>query len=478
MALTQSPPYPALTGGATAQHAVANQGYVVSAADGSYLGPDYFLARPHLWEQFYQSYDLRGILTKLIVAGKKEAVKSSAFWHYQYGLPYRSFLIGAYVSTGSTASAAKFTLASASFVGPSGATRAPLKVGDVFRLPNGEDVRVGAISTDAAPNTVYTVYRETASSVDLRTALALYDDTDAVPLAVIYNVHAEGSSTPAMGMQNEPTRYEGAFSIIRHQRTVTGSAAGNIMQIPFEGSNKWFYKNQFELSVEHQLESGLELLIGRGKSFGSPDGTINAAASFESLVDKHGGVYTTSSVALADFDAVCDLIKTEMGPTSYLAQSGSDLHSAISNLFRTDTSLQYGIDRSNFGGGDAKGKMVDLGLNSFAKNGITFNLQEEPCFNLKQKTALATYGYKKKAFLIPDGTERVTTYDNGVAKKVTVPNLTLMYKEDETGASRYMKTWQRGIQQDGVDRTVLETLSEIGLRGVGMEKFIKFTLTS
>ncbi|GAC1368628.1 MAG: hypothetical protein NVS3B25_21370 [Hymenobacter sp.] len=462
--------------------------YALAQADTAYLDFDFFSKHPDLLPTVYESWDNKGFVDLLAITGREEVIYSEIFSNYETGLIPRSFAVASVIA-GQTASTAVVTLTADSYTTVNSATgtiaRSPLKENDIVKLPNRKDIFVqnktsvnGGVTGTATQYTFVRGDLASDSTFDLG-AYMVAAVTSGQRFAITSAAFAEGSLGALEGVENPIIRYTGQLQICKTHSEITGSAAGDKWEVTLPGGvNRWYSKQRIEQGINHRLDEGLQMLIGRGGNYTDKNGKkVKASMGLEGYVRAYGNVYDLpmAGATASDLDALTARIKTIQGGTEYQWIMGSELYRQIGAVIRSQPSLQGGgVQYNMFGKSNAAQKAVDLGFNSIVWNGITIHLQESPVFNHPELLGLAGYDYLSMGFLIPGAKTRITASDNGVSAPLSfdAESMRIRYKEDVGGKSRRYMTYDLGIEITNIDATKHEMLSHFGLQMIGLRRFI------
>lgn len=462
---------------------------VLPVADTGYLDFDYFAKNPDLIKTVYQSWDNKGFVDMLALTGREEVVHSETFSNYEAGLLARSFAVA--TATSPTAGSVVITLTADSLTTVNSTTGpivvSPLMENFTIKLPNRKDVFVQSKSSlNGGPTgaaTTYTIIKGDLAA-DAAFDLGAYFVSVAATgqrFAGISSAFGEDTVEALEGIENPITRYVGYLQIVKSHSAITGSAAGDAWNVTLPGGvNRWYSKQRLEQGINHRQQEGMQMIVGAGGKFLDKTGKrVQTSMGLEGYMRSYGNIYDYASTGFtaADLDALTSRMKAIMGGTEYQWIMGSALRASVANVVRNLPGLTGGgIRYDSFGKSNAAAKALDLGFNSIIWNGITLHLQESSVFDHPELLGLAGYNYTNMGFLIPGAQQRITTSDNGVSAtlggSVDAESLRIRYKEDVGGVSRRYRTYDRGIEITGRDRTAHECLSHCGLQMVGLRRFL------
>ena len=461
----------------------------IPQADTAYLDIDFFIKRPDLLGKVFQSWDNKGFVDMLMLTGREDVIYNETFSNYESGLLPRSCSILA--ATLPTATSVVVTLTSdsmttvGSLTGP--IARSPLKENDILKAYDRNEAFVQfKSSVNGGATGAATTYTLTTTNAGFN--IGAYFTAAAGTgqrFAIVSAAFAEDSDEPTEGVEVPMVRFTGQMQICRTHSAITGSAAGDRFEIPLanaDGSKYWYSKQRIEQSLNHRMNEGLQMLTGKGGNFIDKAGkTVKTSMGLEGYVRTYGNVYDYPSTGFTanDLDALTARIKTIQGGVEYQWILGSDLYRQVGSVIRNFPGIAGGGVRFDlFGKSNAAAKALDLGFNSIIWNGITLHLQECSVYNHPELLGITGYNYLSQGFLIPGAKTAITGSDNGVSAMMSdsvsadADSLRIRYKLDVNGTSRRYRTYDRGIEVTGRDRTIHQILSHCGLQMVGIRKFI------
>lgn len=461
----------------------------IPQADTAYLDIDFFIKRPDLLGKVYESWDNKGFVDMLMLTGREEVIYNETFSNYESGLLPRSVSIATAASATATSVVVTLSADSMTTVGSLNGpiARSPLKENDILKAYDRNEAFVQYKSSENGGATgAATTY--TLTTQDASFNIGAYFTAAAGTgqrFAITSAAFAEDSNEPTEGVETPMVRYTGQMQICRTHSAITGSAAGDRFEIPLanaEGSKYWFSKQRMEQGINHRMNEGLQMLTGKGGNFLDKNGKkVKTSLGLEGYVRQYGNVYDYPSTGFTagDLDNLTARIKTIQGGTEYQWIMGSDLYRQIMSVIRNFPGVAGGGVRFDmFGKANAAAKALDFGFNSIIWNGITLHLQECSVYNHPELLGISGYNYLSQGFLIPGQKTAITGSDNGVSASLNgafnadADSMRIRYKQDINGTSRRYRTYDRGIEITGRDRTIHQILSHCGLQMVGLRRFI------
>ena len=419
------------------------------------------------------------------LTGKVQSIKSLEYFDFETGLLFRSVKIASIVAS-STPASVTFTLAADSYseVGSiygADVNRSPLMENSVLLCSNEiNGLVISKNTTESGLTTQYTAIRREGTSDDLLAALTFHLNNN-VRLASYTNAFAEGSKSPLEGRDMPTTRLVNQMQTFRDKDEITGDVDSLGMSIPWQGKTLYFDKVKLLQQWAHRIQVNRAMFLSPGGNFRIPGNTpgkgrVRLTTGLLPGVQQVGSTYEFDDeigFMGGDIDAIVARGKANHSGSSYIIPSGYKFHAGfqkgIKELIGGGIAA---IDYSNFGGANAKEKAVQLGFNSLGYGGMSFHLQESEIFNEPEVTALDGYKYSSMGLFIPGGMQKVTENDNGITQQLMVPTLRLLHTTGSDGEARRYFTFKRGIQQDGIDQKVCETLTQQGLSVVNLRNFM------
>jgi len=425
--------------------------------------------------------DYRSFADYTELTGRVESIGQLVYYNYETGLLERSVKLATIVA-GSTEALVTATLDADSYtnVGSINGSidRSPLKVGDMVMT---KDEISGYVvgKNGSGLGTQYVIQRRDGVADTLLTSLSAHL-SGSVRLITYTMASPEGSRSPDEGVDMPTFRLKNQMQTFRSRDSITGDldAVG-----PFEwmGQKKYIDKTRLIQEWRHRMAVNRAMILSPGGTLtipGSGPGTGLTRLTTGLLpgVRQLGGTFEydpATGYTGADLDALDAQAKANYSGSSFTLFEGFRHGSA----FQKGVTVALGggiaaIDFSAFGSGDAQKKAIDLGFRSITTpGGITYHRQEADVFNEPEVTGTAGYRYPSLAIFVPGGQQNISVEENGRKVKMQVPSMRIVHTTSSNGDKRRYHTFERGIEQDGVDQRTLETLTQQGIQVVNLRNF-------
>ncbi|TGE29815.1 hypothetical protein [Hymenobacter metallicola] len=423
-------------------------------------------------------YNWRDVLAMLETSKRVSTTKDLEVRSFEQGPMFRPVKIGAIVGSG-TASEVVVTLTADSFLDTEslGGTvaRTSLMKDDLIRFRNGA-TGIVRIKAGSGATTQFTLRGVTGSSENITQAVQDHI-TSGTPLFVYSNAFGEGTYAPTEGLEQSTTQWRNQAQIIKTHRAATGDANA-VEIIDWTGKNRYYFKQEVEMGAEHRIKELLAIWFGSGGfTMNEANEPVRMCLGVDTAIDKMGNEYryTVGTFSLADLDLIVAQIDAVNGGNVYDFYAGSALFRAVQKVFNQAIGAtgQTGIDYSNFGDGDPKQKMVDLGVMAIVYGGITFRLIQTDMLSLPELTGINGYNFPNDGYLIPSKRQSVDVSENGRKNKISVNTLEVKYTTEFDGSIRRYKfdPFPRAIT--GRDQTALELLTQVVPQITNTRKMIK-----
>lgn len=481
---------------------MANNTVALPRLDSKYISANEYIKNPEIMEEVLDVKNEKNFLNALNnLGGRAVGAQSPIFYHFESELDYRSVGV-ATLDGGASTTEVIITLTDDSYSQVGSLTgnkwRAPLKATDLVIIPvvGAAPIHAYVISkSDPTPIsgsamngafgygtptdklTTYTLRTRVGDTANLRTALtAAKNSAGAIRISAISNAHAEGSYQPIETVDGLNTRYQGQMQIWKTVKPITMEAAAQAYGVPFGGGQRMVNKLHADNLRRHNSDIGWQMMIGAG-------GTVINLAGEEVPLTKGFTSYVTESGArvpyadadgftLDDLNDVTSTIKSVRGDDVYFIIAGDEIRPQIETIFRT-LNTNTGINYSMWGDGDAKKRMIDFGFDGFRWNGITFFIIEEKTFNHSQVTGLNGLDFRKRAYFVPAGNQKVTYMEGLQQITENLPSIRTRFLE-YGGRDMRFKEWISTPETNGGKMEETHNLYSMqGLQMMGLSKFVE-----
>lgn len=287
-------------------------------------------------------------------------------------------------------------------------------------------------------------------------------------LAIVGNMHAQGSAEPGSFYEPDVQRHTQTFAIVKNKYEVNGSQATNIGYVNVgNGDYRWFIKGEMEARKRFEDLREMTLLFGEQTAAAfqtsSNEGIVGSEGYFSAVNDR--GIVVSGATAdglntLAEFDAVIKLMDKQGAPSEYAMYVNRQQSLDIDDMLAggVATQLTAGL-AGQFGAFNNDADMaVQLGFKSFTRGGYTFHKHD---WKLLNDPTLLGAGTAYHGAMVPM---------SQVADPVSgnrAPALELNYKS-ANGYSRELEHWVTGggvlgYKTDGTDKATFHYRSECAL---------------
>tara|TARA_R100000231_G_scaffold138464_4_gene116890 strand:- start:10110 stop:11525 length:1416 start_codon:yes stop_codon:yes gene_type:complete len=299
-------------------------------------------------------------------------------------------------------------------------------------------------------------------------------------LAIVGNMHAQGSAEPSSFYEPEVKRYTQTFAIVKNKYEVNGSQATNIGYVNVgNGDYRWFIKGEMEARARFEDLREMTLLFGEQTASAfqssSNEGIVGTEGYFSALADR--GIVASGATAdglntLAEFDSIIKLLDKQGAPAEYAMYVNRQQSLDIDDMLAGGVATQVTAGLAGqFGAFNNDADMaVQLGFKSFTRGGYTFHKHD---WKLLNDSNLLGAGTAFHGVMTPL-TQVVDPQSGNRA-----PALELNYKS-ANGYSREMEHWVTGggvlgHRTDGTDKATFHYRSECALitRGANQHVLIK-----
>lgn len=440
-----------------------------------YFNSDSLILRDGLRE-FSEYYNMRDSLSILELSNRTGTTRDLEVRSYEQGPMFRPVKIGAVVGT-ATASEAVVTLSADSFTGQGSidgvVQQTSLMQDDLIRFVDGNTALV-RIKSGSGAATQFTLRGITGASGSIAASIAAQGS---VPLFVFSNAYGEAAEIPKEGLEQSSTQWRNQAQIIQTFRAASGDVNALYMQ-DWTGKDRYFYKQELEMGPEHRIKEKLAIWFGSGGFSTNEKGQrVRLCVGVDTAIEKMGNLYNVvpGTFERADLDALVDQIEAVHGGNVYDFYAGHKLTGEVQQVFTEITAGggQTGIDWSNFGEGDAKQKMVDVGILGIVYRGVTFRLMQTDMLSLPEMTGINGYLFPNDGYLIPSKKQSVNTTANGRTNKLTIDSLKVLYTTEYTGEQRRYKFTKYGPEVLKRDETEMNLFTQVVPQIVNTRKMIK-----
>lgn len=286
------------------------------------------------------------------------------------------------------------------------------------------------------------------------------------------------------GKSTDPIEYQNCLGNVRHDYTISGNAATNIvwLNLDLDGSapgggktDVWalndYYTNAlvFDAKIEHKL-----LFVPKtdNPNLATSGRTTNGAIP-QILADGYTHFYQSGNLQLQDFNQFVKYFVKNGGAMEYCILAGYDIYEAIQNLMRNyfkDGSIEYGKSMMS------KDTAVNFDFMTFKYNGITFHLKLFDAFTDRMQSGASGFKYDGEAMLFP--MSRMSVWDKQQFKNVPKERMIYRYKAEGGDVRDENNHWLTGgavlaksKRTSTIDGLVMSWLAEVGMEMVGTRGF-------
>ena len=416
--------------------ALATQDNYVSALTSTALA----MHKREVDERLIKRYGNQGITGLLELVGAKKECTQTTFSHYEEAFIHNSVLLTADGGGFTDNDAEVFTYTeedNTDVQAPdqaivTGTNDTPVRVGDILLAPNGE---LGYVSAVAANGNV-TMYCMDGQFTMSTTAELRW--------SIIGNMYAENTSQPD-GLLPRVHTYSNDCMIMKDSFVVSGTEATNVIYFKVDNEKMgsgylWYLKGEADTYKRFQDHMELMMLLGQTNANTHADMTAlgNGTEGLLPFIENKGQSMDlgSSSITMADFDAIVKSLDKYKGAKEYALYAGIDLSLDIDDLLASQGA--YAAGGANYGTfQNNKNMALNLGFNSFNRGGYTFHKKTYDVFNHPKLLGAAGHNYSGYGICIPMDTQK----DAKSGDKV--PSLRIRYKA-ANGYSREMEHWLTG----------------------------------
>jgi len=291
--------------------------------------------------------------------------------------------------------------------------------------------------------------------------------TTADKLAIVGNMHAQGSAEPLSYYEPDVKRHKQTFSIIKNKYEVNGSQATNIGYVNVgNGDYRWFIKGEMEARARFEDLREMTMLFGEQRA-NANSLDVKGSEGYFSAVQNRGIV--TSGVTADGFDSFTELdalikeLDKQGAPAEYAMYLNRDASLKIDDMLAGGIATQVTAGLAGqFGAFNNDAEMaVNLGFKSFTRGGYTFHKHDWKLLNDPNLLGGATTGAPYHGAMVP--MTQVTDPQTGNR----APALEMNYKS-ANGYSRELEHWVTGggvlgHRTDGTDKATFHYRSECAL---------------
>jgi hypothetical protein len=282
---------------------------------------------------------------------------------------------------------------------------AKLKRGDILEAP-ATGVQMMVVSVSGAALTV-------ATPDDAGGATAFANDA---VLTVAFNVIPEGGSSgdePEIDLVKRTNQ----INIIESSTSVSDLRAAAKTVVDFgDGEEGVIYKDQHDVYTKHKGKEGFNFLMSKHRNYAAVDSGFAKDAKttrgLNSYIQDYGGITHTASNAGstgfsgAGFDDVdvfnfSRKLDKARAPKEGMLMCGGDFGASFDKIYSAQVNAS--VDFSMFGEGDAKKRILDLGVGGVHLYDRTYVKMASPTMDHQYVTSTTGSLYAKTAFFIPSG---------------------------------------------------------------------------
>lgn len=397
--------------------------------------------------------------------GYTKPVSQTTYSHFEEDWIHQTSTVRNAVGSPGAGNPISFTLAAADL---DSLNQYFIQVNDNVMFANQVTGTVTAISVAVPSAPVVTVYPH--QSTDNIGALAVGDQ-----VITYSDSWAEGTAQPP-GHVTKPIKYDFNAKIVKVTNEATGSEQTNQIWVDqlSDGTpiKAWYWKGQLDADYEMALRIDGALLMDR------PTTTAILIAANQrttfGLVPwiRSGGnvdTYVPGFYAIADFDATNETLDANFAPNEMMELLGISANIELTNLF--GNSFDRGaILYASFKEGQ---KAVDLnvGFNSFTKDGRTWHFKRMGSFNHPKLYGAAGFTFKNMMVMTPMDKQDSTNLETG--ERTRIPSIGMRYKA-LGDYNRQMKVWKTGGAQASTNQTDKDEMNmrtEFGSEYIASNRF-------
>lgn len=296
---------------------------------------------------------------------------------------------------------------------------------------------------------------------------------DGQPMVWYGNAHADGTGLPASKVR-KPIKYENNTQIIKTVYEADAGEAANMSEVTVDGGKKYYYRQGVvDLLKRHKLAIEYACIVGRNDrslvDANNDNKPIKTTGGLEYVVSNNGINLSNGSFGYAQMQEIEREADKVMAPKEYIGMVGHELKLAIDSAL-LDKQENTGINYSAFGSGNAKGRAVDLGFDSYKVGSRTYHIKSWMALNYQPITGDNGYDMNSKGFFMPDDIVRQKGGE-------MADSICLRYKQSDQ-QNRFMVEETRGMKETGLDTFQYIGLSDVGLMTCLLPQYIRYTLTA
>ena len=398
-------------------------------------------------ENFVKRYGNQGITGLLELVGAKKEATQSTFQHYEEAFIHNTVKVTFGSANPSGAGSLNLTFIAEDSVDQESSPAAasisgtnedmPVRVGDLLMTSQGDILYVHTLTQHASAPTiaVYNTQGTTWSGSG-------YDTSSGEYVTIIGNTFAENTDQPSSMLPRIHT-YENNVMIIKESFEVSGTEATNVIYFKVDNEKMgsgylWYLKGEADTYKRFLDYCELQLIMGKTVDSSQTNMTQKGTEGLLDFIESRGQSMDlgSSSITMADFDAVVKSLDKYRGAKEMALYAGIDLSLDIDDLLAAQGA--YAAGGANYGTfNNNKNMALNLGFNSFSRGGYTFHKKTYDLFNHPKLMGASGFNYPGYGMCIPMDTQR------DAKSGAKIPSLRIRYKA-ANGYSREMEHWLTG----------------------------------
>ena len=293
-------------------------------------------------ENFVKRYGNQGITGLLELVGAKKEATQSTFQHYEEAFIHNTVKVTFGSAIPSGIGSLDLTFIAEDNVDQSGTPDAsisgtnedmPVRVGDLLMTSQGDILFVHTLTQHASAPTiaVYNTQGTTWSGSG-------YDTSSGEYVTIIGNTFAENTDQPSSMLPRIHT-YENNVMIIKESFEVSGTEATNVIYFKVDNEKMgsgylWYLKGEADTYKRFLDYCELQLIMGKTVVSGQTNMTQKGTEGLLDFIESRGQSMDlgSSSVTMADFDAVVKSLDKYRGAKDMALYAGIDLSLDIDDL--------------------------------------------------------------------------------------------------------------------------------------------------
>lgn len=340
----------------------------------------------------------------------------------------------------------------------SDSTKVPVRVNDIIQTASGQNIKVTAVNDSTRVIAVQSIdgANITVSAADV--------------LPVITNAYAENTGHEG-SLDTDLLQYENFIQIVKDQYEVSGTAAGMVSYVEFDGKQYWYLVGMENTRLLHFFHKENAVLVGN--KIAATASSLNNTATTEGLIpfmENYGNVQDYSgTIGLSDFDAGLQKLTKFRGSNEIAMVMSQSKLTEVEDMLRGLGGLQNG--GINYG---MSANLINLGFKGFERGRYKLNFNTLAAFDDPMGLG-AISKYQDLILGLPIGTTTVSDYGSQEAQTRNL--VSLVYQEVSGEVNGYWEGVEGGALQartNLVDGMKIGMRTRIGFEGHCPNKFLLF----